>query len=105
MPLPISVLQLTLVQLPVRLAWKLLDEIDRPWALVVSQPLPTEIDEFPLECVSPRIPGNRLHHSFDLLAHLVIRNAKDCTVKDPRMDGEDILDLLWVDVDPARDDH
>src|SRR3984893_17736801 len=51
----------------------------------------------------PRVHG--LHNGLHLLAHLRVGNAENRGIEDLWVQGEHILDLLRVDVHPARDDQ
>jgi len=61
-------------------------------------------DELALEIrTRMRILGG-LHDRLDLFAELVVRHAHDRDIRDRGMQGEEVLDLPRMDVDPAADD-
>ena len=52
-----------------------------------------------------RDAGAQLDDRLDLFAHFGVRYADHRDVENLRVQGEGVLDLLRIDVDPTGDDH
>ena len=97
--------QQALVELAVRVARELVDEIDAARALVRRE-LRAAVGEQQGFEVRGRGGGvDGLNHGLDGFAHLGVGHADHRDVADGWMAREDVLRLLRVDVHPARDDH
>src|SRR3984893_3298318 len=102
---PIAVAQHTLVELAGREAREFSLEIDRARTLLVRQMRSAEVHQLIHQIGVGLNVGHDLDHSLYFFAKILIRNAEYCCIRDLGMSDEQVLALLWIDVDPAADDH
>src|SRR5690606_22443008 len=100
---PVGVADQALVELAGRVTRQLLHEVDLAGQLHRREVGATEGGQFGAQARARIGPVERLNHRHDLLAHLLVRSAHDGGVGDPGMSDQQVLDLLRIDVHPARD--
>ena len=102
---PVAVSQRPLVELAREQARQRLGEVDRARALHQRQVLAAKGDQRLCESIVGQHAGHRLHDRLDFFAQVFVRHAEHRGVGHLRMRDEQVLALLWVDVDATRDDH
>src|SRR6266699_950974 len=80
-------------------------EVDGPRALEVRDPGPAVLDQLAGQVGPGAGQVGGLPHGLHLLAQVLVRDADHGHVEHGGMSGEQVLGLLGVDVDAARDDH
>src|SRR6266699_97028 len=80
-------------------------EVDGPRALEVRDPGPAVLDQLAGQVGPGAGQVGGLHHGLHLLAQVLVGDADHGHVEHGGMRGEQVLRLLGVDVDAARDDH
>src|ERR1700737_1642173 len=73
--------------------------------LLVRQMRPAEVDQVVYQIGVGLDAGQYLDHGLYFFAEILVRNTKYCRIRDLGMGDEQVLALLWIDVDPARNDH
>src|ERR1700730_17671159 len=73
--------------------------------LLVRQMRPAEVDQVLYQIGVGLDAGQYLDHGLYFFAEILVRNTKYCRIRDLGMGDEQVLALLWIDVDPARNDH
>src|SRR5579859_596528 len=98
-------LELRLHQLARLAARQVIHEAHGPGRLEAGDLRLDERDDLLLELRSRHGAGGGLYEGGDRLPHFRVGNADDGDVVDGRVQGEDVLGLLRVDVDPAGDNR
>src|SRR6202011_859832 len=102
---PIAVAQHALVELAGGQTREFSLEIDRARTLLVRQMRPAEVHQFVYQIGVGLDAWQYLDHGLYLFAEILIRNAKYCRIRYLGMCNEEVLALLRIDIDPARNDH
>src|SRR5256885_2071996 len=104
-PFPVGVAELALVQLAVRVAWHLDDEVDRPRCLELRELVAAEREDLVGELGAGVDTGRRFDDRLDLLAPVLVRDAERGGVADLGMGQEHALDLGSGNYWPRPDGH
>ena len=70
--------------------------------LITRQMLPAEIDELHLGGFHSRFENDRCRHRF---APLFVGHTENRCFHNRRMHVKNLFDLIWIDIQPARDNH
>ena len=105
MALPVLVLEQALIELSGRVTWELVAEVDGSRAFHVCELFAAIGHQLARDFFAGIIGIHELDDCFDFFPEVFVRDTEYGDVLNFWMNGEDVLGLLWIDVDAAADDH